>query len=181
MAFTVAQAFNATAECAAAEHPQLRLFTVATNFDWHRGHPGVAPDFNASGVRQPWSVASPDSVCGGGDFDFFSAVAYFFCRDLQARALRAPLNADDPCVLMQLTSGTRIDAYTDDKLGVPIGCVVSSVPGTNIELWSSSAAIAKCPLSVNDHGAPAPNWSALWDAMVAPLTRMTFAGAIWYQ
>ena len=100
MAFSVSQAFNASAECAAsASFPSLRLFTVAQNFEWGKYHTGEPRDFNASGVRQPWSVASPASVCGGGDFDYFSAVAYFFCRDLQA------------------------------KLGVPVGCVAASVPG----------------------------------------------------
>ena len=100
MAFSVSQAFNASAECAAsASFPSLRLFTVAQNFAWGKYHTGEPRDFNASGVRQPWSVASPASVCGGGDFDYFSAVAYFFCRDLQA------------------------------KLGLPVGCVATSVPG----------------------------------------------------
>ena len=150
MAFAVSQAFNNTAECeAAGNYPSLRLFSVAVNFDWQKTHSGEPSDFNQSGIRQQWSVSGPDSACGGGDFDFFSAVAFFFCRDLQAH------------------------------LGVPVGCVATSVPGTNIELWSSSAALAQCPLP---HGSlPEPNWSALWEAMVAPLTRMSVAGFIWYQ
>ena len=106
-------------------------------------------DFNQSGIRQQWSVSNSDSACGGGDFDFFSAVAFFFCRDLQAH------------------------------LDVPVGCVATSVPGTNIELWSSSVALAQCPQP--EGSLPKPNWSALWNAMVAPLTRMTVAGFIWYQ
>jgi hypothetical protein len=150
MAFSVAQAFNHTAECdAARNYPSLRLFTVAVNFDWQKTHTGEPVDFNQSGIRQQWSVSSSDSACGGGDFDFFSAVAFFFCRDLQAH------------------------------LDVPVGCVATSVPGTNIELWSSSAALAQC--SQHEGSLPQPNWSALWEAMVAPLTRMTVAGFIWYQ
>jgi sialate O-acetylesterase len=150
MAFAVTQAFNHSAECAAAaSFPSLRLFTVAVNFDWQKFHKGEPRDFNQSGVRQQWSVSSHDSVCAGGDFDHFSAVGFFFCRELQ------------------------------EKLGVPVGCVATSVPGTNIELWSSATALAQCPEASG--AKPAPNWSALWQAMVAPLTRMSVKGFIWYQ
>ena len=38
MAFAVTQAFNHTAECAAADNKQLRLFTVAVNLDWGKYH-----------------------------------------------------------------------------------------------------------------------------------------------
>jgi hypothetical protein len=81
---------------------------------------------------------------------FAIARRYFFCRDLQ------------------------------NHLGVPVGCIATSVPGTNIELWSSRVALAQCPYSklVKE---PAPNWSALWEAMVAPLTRITVRGFVWYQ
>ena len=56
--------------------------------------------------------------------------------------------------------------------------------GTNIELWSSKAALKQCPFSQADQGGKGPgqpNWSALWEGMVAPLTRMSVAGWIWYQ
>eukprot|EP01047_Picozoa_sp_COSAG01_P009055 COSAG01_NODE_366_length_18064_cov_35.830615_21_plen_70_part_00 len=67
---------------------------------------------------------------------FAIARRYFFCRDLQ------------------------------NHLGVPVGCIATSVPGTNIELWSSRVALAQCPYSklVKE---PAPNWSALWDGGTA--------------
>jgi hypothetical protein len=45
MAFSVTQAFNHTEECAdSISYPELRLFTVAVNFDWgkfHKGEPRV--------------------------------------------------------------------------------------------------------------------------------------------
>jgi len=150
MAFAVTQAFNHSAECAAAgDYPSLRLFTVADNFDWSKFHKGEPRDFNQSGVRQRWSASSHDSVCAGGDFDYFSAVAFFFCRDLQT------------------------------KLGIPVGCVATSVPGTSIELWSSTSAMTQC---ADRNGKPSRNETgALWAAMVAPLTRMTVKGFIWYQ
>jgi hypothetical protein len=95
MAFSTKQAFNASLECAAANIPGLRLFTVAV----HQSNVSL-PDFEASGIRQQWAVSSPDSVCGGGDFDYFSAVAFFFGRDLQA------------------------------ALGTPVGIIATSVPGS---------------------------------------------------
>lgn len=144
MAFSVKQAFNHTAECAdAATWKHIRLFTVAVNADWHKYHAGEPADFNVSGIRQQWSVASPDSVCGGGDFDFFSAAAYFFCRNVQ------------------------------QSQGIPIGCLATSVPGTSIELWSSEAALSKCPLSKSDGGKASGGWSEFWDAMVRVKSKLS--------
>ena len=86
MAFTVAQGFNASAECEdAVNHPQIRLFTARPNFDYSKYHPNrSALDFNASEVY-PWQRPTSDSVCGGYDFDRFSAVAFYFCRELQRK------------------------------------------------------------------------------------------------
>ena len=53
MAFSVSQAFNASAECAAsASFPSLRLFTVAQNFEWGKYHTGEPRDFNEDALRR---------------------------------------------------------------------------------------------------------------------------------
>lgn len=175
MAFGTQQAFNATAECAAASWPQLRVMTVAqltSNVSLR--------DFGPGGIRQAWTAATPDSICGGGDFDYFTAVGYFYGRALQQR------------------------------LAVPVGVIATTVPGTAIELWSSAEAMAQCnsstgagqraaAVSVPPY-APAGPWhiarslsasasgslsltddSSLYNAMISPLLNVAIRGAIWYQ
>ncbi len=115
-AFTLDQAFNASAECAdAANYPTLRIFTVA-QLESNVTLDDLDP---ATGIWQPWaSVADPGVACRPG-FDFYSnsAVGFFFGRALVR------------------------------KLGIPVGIVSSTVPGTAIELWMSPEAFAACNAS----------------------------------
>ncbi|MGA9957706.1 MAG: sialate O-acetylesterase, partial [Acidobacteriaceae bacterium] len=60
---------NEEAEIAAANYPQIRLLTIATNSsDYPLEH---------AEIRQPWGACTPATVAQ------FSAVGYFFARDLQ--------------------------------------------------------------------------------------------------
>jgi sialate O-acetylesterase len=88
------------AEVAAANHPNLRFFTVPAATS-------LAPkiDCDATG----WVACSPESVAG------FSAVAYFFGRDLH------------------------------QATGVPVGLIHSSWGGTVCEAWTSEGALKKLP------------------------------------
>jgi sialate O-acetylesterase len=172
MAFATQQAFNSSAECAAAAAwPLLRVMTVAQL----TSNVSLA-DFGPGGVRQPWAVASPASICGGGDFDYFTAVGFFFARALLAA-----------------------------RPGVPVGVIASTVPGTSIELWSSAEAMAECNategagerarvlLPPRERGrASLPGWegaaaaalgadSDLYNAMISPLLGVPIAGAIYWQ
>ena len=99
MGFVVRSAENFEREKAAADHPKLRMF-IATS--------GAAtePQEKCNGK---WFVCSPETV------GTFSATAYFFGRDLQA------------------------------KLGAPVGLIHSSVGGTPIEAWTSLAAQKDVP------------------------------------
>ena len=81
MAWTVAGTKDAEAERKAADFPQLRVFTTAM----------AAAGDPAADVKGAWAATTPDTVAG------FSAVAWFFARDLHR------------------------------TLGVPVGVVVSSV------------------------------------------------------
>ena len=73
MQFTVASAFNATEEIAAAANfPFIRLFTaslISSN----------TPQNQLLGIEEPWSVASPTTV-GDGNWTYFSAV-WFVIRN----------------------------------------------------------------------------------------------------
>lgn len=94
MEWPVSQAANAQAEIAAANDPSIRHFKVPKSW---AGQPQVQL---AGGA---WKAASPQTV---GDF---SAVAYYFARELRART------------------------------GVPIGIINSSWGGSSIEAWTDAA------------------------------------------
>ena len=70
-----------------------------------------------------------------------------------------------------------------DQLEVPIGLVEAAWGGTSIETWMSEQARAACGLNkLPDYGAGIQNEeSQCWHAMLAPLTRITIRGALWYQ
>lgn len=99
MEFTVSRAQNAAAEIAAARYPFIRQFKVAHASD-------DAPAATAAGR---WVACGPETA---GDF---SAVAYFFARDLYAQSR------------------------------VPVGLINSSWGGTYIEAWMSRAALGSNP------------------------------------
>jgi sialate O-acetylesterase len=104
MEFGIGNLSNATDEIAAANYPQIRLFKV--------GH-----DVALEPHTQPqasWTVCTPDTIKQGG-WNGFSAVGYFFGRDLY------------------------------QQLHVPIGLVESDWGGTPAEAWTSASALAKMP------------------------------------
>ena len=74
------------AEIAAADHPQLRLFSVAQAVAY-------APAAEPKGT---WQICTPETV-GTGGWGGFSAVAYFFGRKLQ-QALQVPIGLIQDCV-----------------------------------------------------------------------------------
>ncbi|MES2464329.1 MAG: sialate O-acetylesterase [Armatimonadota bacterium] len=99
MGFQVGQSRNAAAEIASAADPGLHLFTVARN----------PIDKPQKDVKGSWSASSPESV------RTFSAVAYFFGRELR------------------------------QKLRVPVGLIHSSWGGTSAEAWTSASALSAKP------------------------------------
>ena len=106
MEFGVGNGLNADEETAAANYPNIRLFTVpkATS---------ISPADVANGT---WQACTPQSVRSQGTWNGFSAVGYFFGRDLY------------------------------QKLNVPIGLIQSSWGGTPAESWTSQKTLpAKLP------------------------------------
>lgn len=168
-----------------ADHPQIRLFTVK------KASLSAGPSSNLSGA---WLVCGPTTA---GDF---SAVGYFFGRDLQA-ALG----------------------------GVPVGLICSAWGGTPSEAWTSLPALLKDPAfplldsqwqerlaaypaarkqyddqtlpqwqeavrKAKEEGTAAPRRPAppagpndphrpanLFNGMIAPLIPFTLRGVAWYQ
>jgi len=81
---------NAEAEIAAANHPQIRLFTV-------KSHAAYSP---SSQVQGSWKVCSPKTVAENGGF---SAVGYFFARKIQTET-NVPI-----ALLQDCLGGSRIN------------------------------------------------------------------------
>jgi len=167
---------NGAEEIAAANHPQIRLLYI----------PQKAADWPLRDAETSWKVCSPETAKD------FSAVAYFFGRELNER----------------------------EK--VPIGLIDASWGGTPVEAWMSLEAIASdaglMPLfatraemmrnqgdmheiqemerrafrAAREAGKPLPqfpwhpdpaSWkpAALFYGMVAPVVDYPIKGVIWYQ
>ena len=99
MGMWVRDATDGEREIAGAQFPCIRLFQVPQS-------PSLAP---VQDVRGDWRVCSPETV------HHFSAVAYFFGRQLQR------------------------------ELNVPVGLLQSSLGGTPAEAWTRSAALQTVP------------------------------------
>jgi len=127
MQMTVHSANNATAEIAAAAgYPRIRVFTTG------QGTTSTTPLNEFGSIAQAWSVASPSSI-GANDWGEFSAVCWFFGRDIY------------------------------DKTQVPQGLISSNWGGTRVQAWMSPDALAKCktnslPKDPND---PSVLWNAM--------------------
>lgn len=150
MEWSVSNSNNPKEEIAAAKHPTIRLFHV-------RKVPGVTPQGEVVLDRE-WSECSPETIGN------FSAVAYFFGREIQK------------------------------ELNVPVGLINTSWGGTAIEPWTpivgfesveSLKPIAEKakeqqakPEGVNPSaGAP----THLYNGMVHALVPFGIRGALWYQ
>lgn len=84
--------FDADAEIAAADHPDIRLFKVER----------ARADTPADDVKGAWVVCTPATIAS----THFSAAAYYFGRKLE-RTLHAPVGLIDSTV-----GGTRIELWT---------------------------------------------------------------------
>lgn len=177
---------NGAEEMAKADFPGIRMFTV----------PFIeTAEKPCDTCKGQWAVCSPATV------GYFSAVGYFFARELHR------------------------------KMGVPVGIVSSSVGGTRIEAWMSAAALSSDPglktaaldraektvaeyakICHDQCAAKLRDWLAaavqaksagktlppppvlpsdprknqnfptvLYNALIAPLAPYSMAGVIWYQ
>ncbi|HXX92466.1 MAG TPA: sialate O-acetylesterase [Planctomycetota bacterium] len=169
MEMSVNSSNSAAEEKANAAYPKIRLYTV----------PRRQADQPEHDLVGSWKECGPDTVGG------FSAVAYFFGREVH------------------------------QKLGVPIGLIHTSWGGTPAEVWTSDRVIQSRPEFKNyvtfyaqrqekyekdlakykedvekakAEGKPAPKplnkpmkLSCLYNAMIAPLIPYGVRGAIWYQ
>lgn len=176
------RAAGAEAEVAAANHPNIRFFKVS-----RKSSPFPATDAAAL----PWQSCTPQNA------GRYSAIAYFFARELQPR-LNVPVGIID-----SYWGGTFVEAWMSLRALASSGDFMPAFGmwGRTIEnydalqarrerrinTWKESVARAKAegrtppelPWEQNQDNADMP--AGLYNAMIAPLTPFAIAGAIWYQ
>jgi sialate O-acetylesterase len=139
MQWSVKQSDNPEQNVKESANPQIRLITIP-----RRSTPEPQGDVDAK-----WQECGPQTV---GDF---SAVAYFFGRDLEK------------------------------QLKVPVGIISTNYGGTPAEAWTSHGSLEAEPALKTLAANPAtdkPNSpSGLYNAMIHPLLPYAIRGAIWYQ
>ena len=167
---------DSAAEIAHAGQPQLRLLHI----------PIKAADFPIRNTDASWSVCSPETAAS------FSAVAYFFGRDLAARE-HVPIGLID-----STWGGTVAEAWVSlqsisaDAALMPVFATRAHMMQTQDEMAAILAKekredeAARQAGQAPPHHAWHPNpasWApaALFNGMVAPAVNYTIKGVIWYQ
>ncbi len=186
MAWPVRNSNNAKAEIADSEsYPQIRLLTV----------PRKTQEDQQADFEGQWSVCGPDTVPN------FSAVAYFFGRAVH-------LGEGVPIGLINTSyGGTPAEAWTShgalerEESLQPLlarweqaitnydAKKAESLFANRLTRWREAVKKAKAegktpparPRPPQSPAASAHRPASLYNAMIAPLTKFSIRGAIWYQ
>jgi sialate O-acetylesterase len=162
---------NAPSEVAAAANPKVRLFTV----------PKLKADAPVDNVAAAWQECTPGTVSN------FSAVAYYFGRDLQ-RALGVPVGlihtswGGSPAeVWMSEKTLSANPEYKRDILDA-YGAQMKSFEETLAQFIKDEEAAKQAGKAFNKRR-PGTPWkpATLYNGMIAPLIPFAFKGVIWYQ
>jgi sialate O-acetylesterase len=183
MGWPVSQTVNAQEVMANSANPQIRLYHV----------PNTTSDTPLTEVKGAWTECGPQTVPN------FSAVGYYFGRDLQA-ALKVPVG-----LINTSWGGTPAEAWTSRQ-------TLENTPGlkvilsdweryiereypkklqawqTDMERWKQEAERAR-KQGENPPREPQKPWGpdffcrpcCLYNAMIHPLLPYAIQGAIWYQ
>jgi sialate O-acetylesterase len=181
MEFPLSRAQGGAEEIAAADHPWLRLLRVAK----------ATSEYPLDGVTSDgWVVCSPESAAD------FTAVGYFFAREIRTRE-HVPIGLiDTSWGGMPLAAFTSLAAIAGDPGLMPVFALRAATADGRAELllrfekekrdWAVLAAAAEAAGEepprypwVPDFNAWEP--SGIFNAMVAPVTPFPIRGVIWYQ
>jgi len=171
MKFRLVEALGATNDMASATNASIRLFLV----------PEVRTNVPQTDVATRWELCSPESV------RMFSAVGYYFGRDLQS-SRKVPIGLIDSA-----WGGTPAEAWT------PYDTMAANLDfGTNfiatrekikanfpnvVADYQKKKELAKAEHRPFSLRAPFEPWQAgeLYNGMIAPFVPYAIQGAIWYQ
>lgn len=141
MNWSAANGIKDAAEAVRTPDPSVRLFSVPKKASVH-------PQDDIDGIWAP---------CDSANAWWFSAVGYFFGRELAAR------------------------------IGQPVGLINASWGGTPVEVWipresvSNDSSMMSSWETLNYSKRPGWDVGAAYNGMIAPLENFACAGAIWYQ
>lgn len=173
MAWPLSLTQDGQAELRNAEHPQIRLLTIA---------PTVVPQ-DAMTLKTQWVP------CNGETAKNFSAVGYYFACELQ-KAIKVPIG-----LVSTSYGGTPAEAWTSqwafDRYPDELKPILDAwdAADASYDAWAKKAAELKAagqavptqPTPPADPRASANRPMVLFNAMVAPITRLPIKGVIWYQ
>lgn len=178
MAWTLKKTTNWTHVASASSNPNLRLFTVPYVVS-HEPLDDIKGQY--LGGRPVWRTAGPDST------PEFTAVGYFFGRDLQ-KARNVPIG-----IIHTSKGGTPAELWTSHEAlaadrGLK-GALIDSYDSkmekyrTDMAKYNDAAAAAKkVGKKFNRRRPRAPRKSSsLYNSMIHPLLPFAIRGAIWYQ
>ena len=182
MQWAVKDTNNAEAEIAAANYPEIRLFYVERKV-------AETPQWDCSGS---WQVCTPENI------PMFSAVLYYFGRDLH-KELGVPMGlihtswggtpaeswASAPALEANPEFKPLLDRWADIIANYP---AAKAAYDEAVKKWEAEAAVAKSENKPEPNKPGAPQGpdspgrpSSLYNAMIAPLVPYGVRGAIWYQ
>ncbi len=169
---------NEKAEIAAANYPRIRLLDLEPKSSDY--------PLTDAAIRHAWIVCTPASVAQ------FSAVGYFFARDLQHHQ-DVPIGViDDTWGGTVAEAWTSLDALSANASLMPVFAwrakLMDELPTTMLQQKKEQQEIEAAKAA----GKPVPefpwhpdpdSWkpAGLYNAMIAPLTPFAIKGVIWYQ
>src|SRR5260370_20229283 len=155
MEWTLDKACEAAPDVEGSANPMLRLCFV----------PKTKANLPMDDVKAQWKECNPKTVPG------FSAVAYYFGRDLQ-KALKVPVGLIETC-----WGGSPAEVWMSER-------VLSSNPDYKRDILDTYEAAVKSAEATNTTAkVQRPGWkpTELYNGMIAPLVPFAIKGAIWYQ
>ncbi len=169
---------NSAAEIKDANHPDMRLFLVGDK----------ASDYplNDFAGEPSWTVCSPETAAK------FSAVAYFFGRDLQNKE-HVPIGLiDSSWGGTPGASWISLDGISSDASLMPVFAARAGMIDQQADTAAIVAAEKREDAAARSANRPLPkhpwrpdpaSWApaALFNGMVAPATPFVMKGVIWYQ
>lgn len=179
MGFSLREARNAEHEIATANYPQIRLMNVKQRYADYPQEDLV--------LTSPWSLCTPASARD------FTAVGYFFAREIQSRE-HVPIG-----IIESAWGGTPAEAWTSmhalsqDAALMPVFSAWSAMSDnesvTRREEDKERKEVEQKYGPQEDENLRLPwhpvfnSWApaSLYNGMIAPLTKFPIRGVIWYQ
>jgi sialate O-acetylesterase len=167
---------NADQEIAQADLPQVRLLRMEKK----------SSAYPLAGITAVWQPCTPSTAKD------FSAVAYFFAREISRREHVAIGVIDSSWGGTPIDAWISLDALSADASLMPTFAARAHIADsqTHLDLIESAEKRADADAAAHHTAAPSHPWhpdpsswipAALYNGMVAPFTPYTIKGFLWYQ